>query len=62
FPQKKELVAKLIEFNKCRKLVIHNLLTSREDVGGEIEKGILLGKEIINLIEEITSDKTDEFA
>lgn len=62
FHQKKELIAKLIEFNKCRKLVIHNLLTSREDVGGEIEKGILLGKEIISLIEEISLNKTDEFA
>lgn len=61
FPQKKELVAKLTEFNKRRKLVIHNLLTSREDVGEEIEKGILLGKEIINLIEKITSNKIEEF-
>lgn len=62
FSQKKELVVRLIEFNKCRKLVIHNLLTSREDVGGEIEKGILLGKEIISLIEEISLDKTNEVA
>jgi len=61
FLLKKELVDKLTEFNKCRKLVIHNLLTSRENVGAEIEKGISLGKEILNLIEKITSERINKF-
>lgn len=61
FSQKKELIVKLTEFNECRKLVIHNLLTSREDVDEEIEKGILSGREVVDLIEKIISDKTDKF-
>jgi len=61
FSQKKELITKLTKFNKYRKLVIHNLLTSREDIKGKIEKGVTLGKEIINLIEKITAEKIDRF-
>lgn len=60
FSQKSELVDKLTEFNKCRNLIIHNLLTSREDADEEIKKGILLGKKITALIDGIVSDKKEK--
>ena len=53
FPEKKKLVNKLTEFNRIRNIVIHRLITSRENVEEEIEKGILKGKESIDLINEI---------
>jgi len=53
FDQKSELLGKMEQFNGCRILIIHNILTSREDVEGEIKKGIFLGKEIILLIDGI---------
>lgn len=55
FPQKKQLLSKLEEFNKSRRIVVHNLLTSREDVEKRIEIGISLTKEISNLVEGLTS-------
>jgi len=57
FPKKKELVKKMTAFNRCRVLLIHNRLTSRENVAEEIEKGVEMGKGIMNLIEDITSTK-----
>jgi len=60
FSQKTQLITDLVEFNRVRKLVIHNLITSRENVEKEIENGILVGKQIIELIDNITSNKIDE--
>ena len=57
FPRKKELVKKLTLFNESRKIIIHNLLTSREDVDSKIEHGIMLGKEITSLIDEIIKNQ-----
>jgi len=54
FEQKGELLEKMEQFNVCRTLVVHNLITSREDVAEEIKRGISLGKEIIVLINKIT--------
>lgn len=60
FPEKKRLVNKLTEFNESRKIIVHRLITSRENVEEEIENGILKGKESIDLINEIIdSSKTD---
>lgn len=54
FTQKQQLINKLTEFNEYRKLMIHNLVTSRENVDKKIEKGLLVGREIIALIDQIT--------
>lgn len=60
FPEKKKLVNKLTEFNRSRNIVIHKLISSRENVEEEIENGILKGKESIDLIDKIIdSSKTD---
>jgi len=62
FFQKKKLIASLTKFNECRKLAIHNLATSREDVGLKIIEGIVFGKEIIGLIDGITSTRSTIFS
>jgi len=56
FLHKKSLVSELTKFNKIRILVIHNLLTSRKDLKDRIKEGILSGKEVIKLIDTITSN------
>ena len=53
FSEKKKLINKLTEFNESRKIIIHRLITSRENVEEKIEEGILKGKEITKLIDEI---------
>lgn len=56
FPEKRKLVNKLTEFNESRKILIHNRLTSREDVEEKMKKGISLHTEIIDLINKITNN------
>lgn len=45
-----KLLDKLMEFKQIRNLVIHNRLTSRQNVNEKIDDGVLLAQEIINLI------------
>lgn len=53
FSEKKNLISKLTEFNESRKVIIHRLISSRENVEEKIENGILKGKESIDLIDRI---------
>ena len=55
FSEKKKLIKKIAEFNESRKIIIHRLITSRENVEKRIEDGILKGKEITDLIDEIVN-------
>ncbi|MFA5030836.1 MAG: hypothetical protein WC495_04565 [Patescibacteria group bacterium] len=45
------LLDKLADFKRVRNLIIHNRLTSRENVNDEIKNGTTLALEIINLME-----------
>ena len=59
FNKKKNLVKKLSDFNDCRKIIIHNLCSSREDINSLINNGIILYGEIEDLIKDIVGDKND---
>lgn len=55
FIEKKKLINKLTEFNESRKVLVHKLVSSRENAEMEIENGILKGKEITDLIDKIVN-------
>lgn len=57
FDDKQDLLSKLNLFNDYRTDIFHNTLTSRGDgLGEKIEKGLIVGQEILGIVDNKTED------